>query len=91
MLTFDHRKNKIYFPLMIAEFVKHAKFSIWFQPYLNLYLLMQAATSPRLGIADIVFVVDSSGSIGRSNWGLVIDFLYDFVQDLTIGIADMQV
>lgn len=37
------------------------------------------------GIADIVFVLDSSGSIGRDNWVRVLDFVRSVIQDLDIG------
>lgn len=43
---------------------------------------------PKCGLADIVFVIDSSGSIDDTdpgNWRLVLDFIVDFVDNLDIG------
>ena len=41
--------------------------------------------------SDIIFVLDSSGSVGSSNFGTVRQFVLDFVQGLTIGPNDNQV
>ena len=41
--------------------------------------------------SDIVFVLDSSGSIGSSNFETVRTFVLDFVEGLTIGPNDNQV
>ena len=40
---------------------------------------------------DIIFVLDSSGSIGRSNFAAIRKFVLDFVQELTIGPNDNQI
>lgn len=42
-------------------------------------------------ISDVVFVVDTSGSIAQSDFDMAIDFLYDVVNTLTIGTADVQI
>jgi len=46
------------------------------------------------GLIDLVFVVDSSGSIrdaGYENWDTVLQFVADVVQSLTIGPQSVQV
>ncbi len=40
---------------------------------------------------DIVFVVDSSGSILRQNWPLVLNFMKNIIQGLNIGPDSVQV
>ena len=40
---------------------------------------------------DIVFVVDSSGSIYRENWNTILDFMKRLVNDFTIGPDNIQV
>jgi hypothetical protein len=43
---------------------------------------------------DLVFVVDSSGSIqfaSNANWGIIKDFMVDIVSRLTIGTSDTQI
>ena len=42
-------------------------------------------------LEDIVFVVDSSGSILQQNWPLVLNFMRNIVQDLTIGPDNVQI
>ena len=42
-------------------------------------------------IADIAFVLDSSGSIGRSDWSLALDFVTSLVSQLTIGPNGVRV
>ena len=45
-------------------------------------------------VADIVFVLDSSGSIeisGKGNWNLMLDFLVSIVNDLNIGSNAIRV
>ena len=41
--------------------------------------------------SDIVFVVDSSGSIYRVNWPLIINFMRQLVNDFQIGPDRTQV
>ena len=36
-------------------------------------------------MADIAFIVDSSGSIGRRNWGKMLEFLKRMVEALNVG------
>ena len=36
-------------------------------------------------MADIAFIVDSSGSIGRRNWGRMLEFLKRMVEALNVG------
>ena len=36
-------------------------------------------------MADIAFIVDSSGSIGRRNWGRMLQFLKDMVKAFNVG------
>ena len=40
---------------------------------------------------DIVFLVDSSGSIQRNNWQTVRDFIKNIVRDYTIGPSNVRV
>ena len=40
---------------------------------------------------DLVFLVDSSGSIQRSNWPLVLQFMQNVVSDFNIGSNDFQI
>jgi len=40
---------------------------------------------------DLVFVLDSSGSIGRRRWSLILEFTVDVVNSLTIGPDDSLV
>merc|ERR1739838_349084 len=42
-------------------------------------------------VLDLVFVVDSSSSIGEENFSLIRDFLIDSVSNFTIGINDVRV
>jgi len=42
-------------------------------------------------IIELNFVVDSSGSISDRNWGIVLEFVADIVQRLTIGPNDVRV
>ena len=39
-------------------------------------------------VADVAFIVDSSGSIGRRNWVKMLDFIEEMVKALNVG-ADM--
>ena len=51
-----------------------------------------AAEKPHpCNVADIVFVVDSSGSVGKENWELVKDFLKAFSSEFVISPDAMQV
>ena len=36
-------------------------------------------------VADVAFLVDSSGSIGRRNWVKMLDFLKDMVRAFNVG------
>ena len=36
-------------------------------------------------MADVAFIVDSSGSIGRRNWGKMLDFLNEMVKAFNVG------
>ena len=37
------------------------------------------------GVADVAFIVDSSGSIGRRNWVKMLQFVKDMVKDFNVG------
>ena len=50
-----------------------------------------SATSGCPSQLDLVFVVDGSGSVGRSNWRLVTDFLIEVVNRLDIGAQQVRV
>ncbi len=55
-----------------------------------------ASPSPTVGAArcdrtDIVFVVDSSGSIQRFNWPVILNFIRRIVNDFTIGPRNVQI
>lgn len=41
--------------------------------------------------SDVVFVVDSSGSIYRQNWPLILDFMRRLVEDFQIGPDNTRV
>jgi hypothetical protein len=41
--------------------------------------------------ADVVFVLDSSGSVGSANWHLMLKFVQNVVNIFTIGRNDVQV
>ncbi|ELT92983.1 hypothetical protein CAPTEDRAFT_220507 [Capitella teleta] len=45
----------------------------------------EEATTPDCSQADIIFVMDSSGSVGDSNWKLVLQFVQNVVDNLDIG------
>ena len=36
-------------------------------------------------MADVAFLVDSSGSIGKRNWGKMLDFLKEMVKAFNVG------
>ena len=40
---------------------------------------------------DIVFLVDSSGSIQRNNWQIILDFMKNIVRDFTIGPNNVRI
>lgn len=40
---------------------------------------------------DIIFVLDSSGSVGTSNWKVMLKFVQDVINIFTIGKNDVQV
>ena len=42
-------------------------------------------------VADVVFVLDSSGSITMDNWVKVLDFVNSIVGALPIGMPSIQV
>jgi len=48
------------------------------------FLLTEKECKP---IADVAFVIDSSGSIGRSNWGRMKRFLKAIVSKLDVSLA----
>ena len=35
--------------------------------------------------ADILFILDSSGSIGQTNWDLMVDFVHEVVNSFSIS------
>ena len=40
---------------------------------------------------DLVFLVDSSGSIQRNNWQTILDFMVNIINDFDIGPNSVQV
>ncbi len=40
---------------------------------------------------DLVFLVDSSGSIYRNNWPIILEFMRNIVRDFTVGPNDVRV
>ena len=50
--------------------------------YINPFLLPEKECKP---IADVAFVIDSSGSLGRSNWGRMKRFLKAIVSKLDVS------
>ena len=55
--------------------------------YINLIIILAEACN----IADIAFVLDSSGSIGRSDWAIALEFVISLVNKLEIGPTGVQV
>uniref|UniRef100_A0A803TNF4 Collagen alpha-3(VI) chain n=1 Tax=Anolis carolinensis TaxID=28377 RepID=A0A803TNF4_ANOCA len=51
---------------------------------------MAAAQQQNNGAADIIFLVDSSWSIGKEHFQLVREFLYDVVKQLDVGGNDFR-
>ena len=56
--------------------------------YPCLFLLTEKECKP---IADIAFVIDSSGSIGRSNWGRMKRFLKSIVSKLDVSPSSTHI
>ena len=54
----------------------------------NLFILSAATQCEQ---EDIVFLVDSSGSIQRNNWDTIKDFIKNIVRDYTIGPSNVRV
>ncbi|XP_057257649.1 collagen alpha-1(XI) chain isoform X5 [Pezoporus wallicus] len=54
-----------------------------------LHAQQQAAVKP-VAVADIIFLVDSSWSIGKEHFQLVREFLYDVVKALDVGGNDFR-
>lgn len=48
-------------------------------------------SSSACDVADMVFVLDSSGSIGSNNWVKVLEFVKSFITDVNIGPQNVQV
>ena len=54
--------------------------------FISLYLSCLLQNSfQRIAVADVAFIVDSSGSIGRRNWVKMIQFLKDMVKAFNVG------
>ena len=54
--------------------------------FISLYLSFLLQNSfQRIAVADVAFIVDSSGSIGRRNWVKMIQFLKDMVKAFNVG------
>ena len=47
--------------------------------------------APRCDQEDIVFLVDSSGSIQKNNWQTIQDFIKNIVRDYTIGLYNVRI
>ena len=58
---------------------------------LHLFFLYQTIFSGTCHFADIVFVVDSSGSIGAVNWRRLLQFVADVVKLFQIGGSNARV
>ena len=58
--------------------------------YLTFFLFISACSSPKL---DIIFVLDTSESVGRDNFPLITEFVGDLVirKETEIGPDDVQV
>ena len=54
-------------------------------------IVPDAADDVRCMLADIIFVVDSSGSIQAHNWLLVLEFLQSMVDDFQLGAHTVRV
>ena len=54
-------------------------------------MLHRFITAPNCDLEDIVFVVDSSGSILQQNWPLILSFMKNIVRDLNIGPNNVQI
>lgn len=42
-------------------------------------------------LADVVYIIDTSGSLSQTNLNYSIDFLYDVTEFLTIGSSDIKI
>lgn len=63
--------------------------SVFLSPNVNVvHLYLKACTS---GPTDLVFVLDESTSIGDANFSLVLKFVRNVIEDLTIGPTGFQI
>ena len=53
--------------------------------------MLNLLSAPTCDQEDIVFLVDSSGSIQRQNWQTILDFMKNIVSDFTIGSNSVRV
>ncbi len=55
------------------------------------YIFVLYVLASRCNQEDVVFLVDSSGSIYRSNWPIILEFMKNIVRDFTIGPNNVRV
>lgn len=55
------------------------------------YIFSTITASTRCNVADIIFVLDSSGSIGADNWQLVLNFTKSVALGFEIGPQNVQI
>ncbi|NWQ86403.1 CO6A3 protein, partial [Burhinus bistriatus] len=72
---------------------RHLPFMAMFCLLLSVFCLVRAqqqAAVKTIAVADIIFLVDSSWSIGKEHFQLVREFLYDVVKALDMGGNDFR-
>ncbi|XP_012867288.1 PREDICTED: collagen alpha-3(VI) chain [Dipodomys ordii] len=67
-----------------------AIFCLLFSGFSMTYAQQQHADVKNGAAADIIFLVDSSGSIGKERFQLVREFLYDVIESLAVGETDFH-
>ena len=55
------------------------------------YIVTDPGPASACAVADLVLVIDSSGSIGLNDWNVLLNFTVNFVRGITIGPEDIQV
>ena len=53
------------------------------------FLLLFMSTSDADGMLDIIFVIDSSGSIRSEQWSVIINFIVQIVSQLEVHILEL--
>lgn len=59
---------------------------MWFKIDIHISYILECGAK-----ADVVFTLDSSGSVGSANWQIILKFVQDVVNIFTIGRNDVQI